>query len=711
MLLQQATSRPVSPREVATPGETSRAAQGPFYSTGTRSTFATLAALVLAGDLEAARRLAPRPPLSALRPHKAPTRGPRTGIAIGDSKDLRIEAESSEEILDRSSPIDGWKEEEATIDATASLPSFFVNDPVASSGSHEIPKLRWAQTDVPPPGAVPPRAHPPPPSVLRPVAPSSPSVRQRPRGSHLGASSQPLTEFERADTHLLDLCDKGELAQTSALLTSGQSVNVADEGGETPVHKAVRRGDEALLALLLAQPNVLPDEPDGLRHTPIALAIQLGHLGIAEKLIAHGVDLGRRSEPDGMTLLHKSCWTGHLEMTKLLLDTGRFAQLLETKDKAGRTPLHLASFRAPEQVCRMLIAAGANPIAKAAGANPMTQDARGSMPSKATGGLRADSAKLVGENDTYLKAVLLASKVNQQLDLSKATPSAAANGDKQAAAPAAVIPTSGFSLRGAIGEGSAPPPKAKRSQVFLTAPEPPAPAPPLAQAAPNAVRLLNESERAVALQARERAMLLERKERIDQTIGVPLTARYPPASTLIESIEHQGAAPHVSIRSTVGGPQMYAGPPPPLGAPPGLAVAPNAKSIGEVSLVERSRTDQSELEILRKSRELRASNVLLSDLDKVGRRDTKKPVRRMKSGVDETEAETAHPSIPLELDLPDLLDDLEFDEEEGEEEEGVEDLRELIPNPTPETSAPETSDAHLESAEDLLRQAQLLRLD
>ena len=65
VLLQQATSRPVSPREVATPGETSRAAQGPFYSTGTRSTFATLAALVLAGDLEAARRLAPRPPLSA----------------------------------------------------------------------------------------------------------------------------------------------------------------------------------------------------------------------------------------------------------------------------------------------------------------------------------------------------------------------------------------------------------------------------------------------------------------------------------------------------------------------------------------------------------------------------------------------------------------------------------------------------------------------
>ena len=255
----------MSPREVATPGESSRVAQGPFYSTGTRSTFATLAALVLAGDLEAARRLAPRPPLSALRPHKAPTRGPRSGIAMGDSKDLRIEAASSEEIVDCSSPIDGWKKE----DAPASMPSFFGNDPVASSGSHEIPKLRWAQTDVPPPGAVPPRAHPPPPSVLRPVALTAPScVTLRsagqggaPLGSHLGASSQSLTEFERADTYLLGLCDKGELIQTSALLTSGQSVNVADEGGETPVHGPAPRSPLHRLAVRLRHAPGLTQVP------------------------------------------------------------------------------------------------------------------------------------------------------------------------------------------------------------------------------------------------------------------------------------------------------------------------------------------------------------------------------------------------------------------------------------------------------------------
>ena len=78
-------------------------------------------------------------------------------------------------------------------------------------------------------------------------------------------------------------------------------------------------------------------------------------------------------------------------------------------------------------------------------------------------------------------------------------------------------------------------------------------------------------------------------------------------------------------------------------------------------------------------------------------------------------AKAAEPEALMGVEEDDEDEDVEeeegVDEEEGEEEEGVEDLRELIPNPTPETSAPETSDAYLESAEDLLRQAQLLRLD
>jgi hypothetical protein len=47
-------------------------------------------------------------------------------------------------------------------------------------------------------------------------------------------------------------------------------------------------------------------------------------------------------------------------MVELLLSTGKFADLLETTDHTGRTPLHVAAFRAPEVVCRALVAAGAS---------------------------------------------------------------------------------------------------------------------------------------------------------------------------------------------------------------------------------------------------------------------------------------------------------------------------------------------------------------
>lgn len=54
------------------------------------------------------------------------------------------------------------------------------------------------------------------------------------------------------------------------------------------------------------------------------------------------------------------CTQGHIEMVELLLSTGKFADLLETTDHTGRTPLHVAAFRAPEVVCRALVAAGAS---------------------------------------------------------------------------------------------------------------------------------------------------------------------------------------------------------------------------------------------------------------------------------------------------------------------------------------------------------------
>ena len=56
-------------------------------------------------------------------------------------------------------------------------------------------------------------------------------------------------------------------------------------------------------------------------------------------------------------------------MTLLLLQSGQFKDLLEVVDSAGRTPLHIAAFRSPEEVCLQLVEHGAQPLVKDKRAN------------------------------------------------------------------------------------------------------------------------------------------------------------------------------------------------------------------------------------------------------------------------------------------------------------------------------------------------------
>ena len=94
-------------------------------------------------------------------------------------------------------------------------------------------------------------------------------------------------------------------------------------------------------------------------------------------------------------------------MTLLLLKTGQFADLLETVDKQGRTPLHIASFRCPEEVCLQLVEAGA----KAA-----VRDVRGNTPSSLAGRMgRSNSKEYLLTCEAGLTAALAATKLKRGL--------------------------------------------------------------------------------------------------------------------------------------------------------------------------------------------------------------------------------------------------------------------------------------------------------
>jgi len=197
-------------------------------------------------------------------------------------------------------------------------------------------------------------------ATLKPSSPigrrKSQTIRQKKSAFSRTTAATPQ---EVADAAFLDAVAKGSEETVRSMIDEGQDVNVADERGESALYKAVATGDSSLVQLLLKHFALVDHaDLDGVR--PIGIAIKHGHAELVNILTEAGSDLRLRNPKDGTIFLHEACWGGHTEMVQQMLLTGKFDDLLETTDANGRTPLHVAAFRAPEEVCRALIRAGAN---------------------------------------------------------------------------------------------------------------------------------------------------------------------------------------------------------------------------------------------------------------------------------------------------------------------------------------------------------------
>jgi ankyrin repeat protein len=91
--------------------------------------------------------------------------------------------------------------------------------------------------------------------------------------------------------------------------------------------------------------------------TPLIAAALAGQLSTAEFLLAHKADVMARNF-GGFTALHAAAYSGDAEMAKLLI--GRGAVIDDAANKAGVTPLCVASEEGRLTVVQVLIANGAD---------------------------------------------------------------------------------------------------------------------------------------------------------------------------------------------------------------------------------------------------------------------------------------------------------------------------------------------------------------
>uniref|UniRef100_A0A3Q2VSN7 Ankyrin repeat domain 29 n=1 Tax=Haplochromis burtoni TaxID=8153 RepID=A0A3Q2VSN7_HAPBU len=129
---------------------------------------------------------------------------------------------------------------------------------------------------------------------------------------------------------------------------------------ETPLANAVfwaaRKGNLALLQLLLNSGRVDADCRDSYGTTALMVASYSGHYDCVKELIMQGADINYQRET-GSTALFFSSQQGHHEVVKLLFEFGASTEF-QTKD--GGTALTVASQYGHSKVVDILLKNGAN---------------------------------------------------------------------------------------------------------------------------------------------------------------------------------------------------------------------------------------------------------------------------------------------------------------------------------------------------------------
>jgi len=117
--------------------------------------------------------------------------------------------------------------------------------------------------------------------------------------------------------------------------------------------KAAKSANVARIKELLAQDNSLIDARDKDGSTPLHCAVWKGHEDVVALLVRAGADVNAHNENDhwGTTPLHAAAHANQTAIAQLLIDHGAE---VNAKDREGRTPLFHTTFHKAKAVAKLL---------------------------------------------------------------------------------------------------------------------------------------------------------------------------------------------------------------------------------------------------------------------------------------------------------------------------------------------------------------------
>lgn len=169
-----------------------------------------------------------------------------------------------------------------------------------------------------------------------------------------GQGAQPEIDF-------LESCALGDYDAIEQAIKAGVNCLVCDDKKESALHKICRVGGKRCTSIagLLLQKGVSLNYQERNGKTAAHFAAEYGHASVLAWLLGKGADPSIRTT-EGWTVLHEACFHSDKGCCELLLHMHK-GPAVNALDMHGRTALHIAAYRASEEIVHLLIDCGADP--------------------------------------------------------------------------------------------------------------------------------------------------------------------------------------------------------------------------------------------------------------------------------------------------------------------------------------------------------------